>query len=239
MVLVAYPTPRTGLEPIWEHVRALAEEREAAQREIAALRRALDEREAQLGALQVSVADLSDRERELRTMILDTGDELLRRGEDLEALMRRVGAALDNLPYARHAHRAGGMGYRLPAYVSYQAVVHRIRGVIRAALPSEATVIVVSKGDEDLLSLDGRRGWHFPQTEAGVYAGHYPADSDEAIGHLEALRARGGEFLVFPSTALWWLDHYAGFGRHLETHYRVALRREDTCLIFALHDEGR
>lgn len=53
-------------------------------------------------------------------------------------------------------------------------------------------MIVVSRGDSDLLNLGGRQAWHFPQTEDGVYAGYYPADSTEAITHLEVLRAKGG-----------------------------------------------
>jgi len=103
-------------------------------------------------------------------------------------------------------------------------------------LPHDATVIVVSKGDSELLKLDGRRAWHFPQTESGVYAGHYPADSAAAIAHLEVLRAKGGGFLLFPSTASWWLDHYAEFGQHLERHYPVVVRQKDMCVIYALHE---
>jgi hypothetical protein len=116
----------------------------------------------------------------------------------------------------------------------YRQLAERIREVVQTALPPDATVIVVSKGDNELLKLDGQRAWHFPQTEDGVYAGYYPADSTAAIAHLEALRAKGGEFLLFPITAFWWLEHYAEFKQHLERHYRVVVHQEDTCLIFAL-----
>ena len=34
----------------------------------------------------------------------------------------------------------------------------------------------------------------------GRYAGHHPADSDEAIAHLTALREAGADFLVIPGT---------------------------------------
>jgi glycosyltransferase involved in cell wall biosynthesis len=118
----------------------------------------------------------------------------------------------------------------------YERLLGRVREVVGAAMPPDATVIVVSRGDDDLLQLDGRRAWHFPQTEGGVYAGHNPADSAEAIAHLEALRAKGGQFLLLPATALWWLDHYREFRQHLERHYAVLVRREDTCVIFALSD---
>ncbi len=82
--------------------------------------------------------------------------------------------------------------------------------------------------------MDARQAWHFPQTEEGVYAGYYPASSAEAIAHLEELRAKGAEFLLFPKTAFWWLEHYGEFGQHLKSHYRVLLHREDACMIFAL-----
>ena len=37
------------------------------------------------------------------------------------------------------------------------------------ALPPDATVLVVSHGDDELLELGAaRRGWHFPQQEDGV-----------------------------------------------------------------------
>jgi hypothetical protein len=119
----------------------------------------------------------------------------------------------------------------------YRKIVRTIWEVVRTALPPDATVLVVSKGDNELpelLELDGRKAWHFPQNEESVWAGYNPADSTEAIEHLEALRARGGQFLLFPATARWWLDHYRDFRQHLERHYRMMLDREDACLIFAL-----
>lgn len=121
-------------------------------------------------------------------------------------------------------------------YWDYQQLGGRIRSVVRQALPAGATLLVVSKGDDALLPADGCQAWHFPQTEDGVYAGHYPADSAEAIAHLEALRARGGEFLLFPATALWWLDHYPELGDHLEHRYRRVVQQDDTCLIYSLRE---
>jgi len=118
--------------------------------------------------------------------------------------------------------------------VRYQQLVTHIQDSVRISIPPDATVIVVSKGDEDLLKLDGRQGWHFPRTEDGRYAGYYPADSVQAIAHLERLRILGGEFLLFPKTALWWLDHYVEFRQYLESHYRIIAQEQDTCLIFEL-----
>ena len=122
--------------------------------------------------------------------------------------------------------------------VQYRQLVKRIGEVVHTTLPADATVLVVSKGDDDLLELDGRRAWHFPQTEDGIYAGSYPADSAEAIGHLEALRTKGGDYLVIPSTAFWWLDHYAEFKTYLECKYQPIMCLADTCAIFALQEVG-
>jgi hypothetical protein len=52
---------------------------------------------------------------------------------------------------------------------------------------------------------------------------------------LEAQRERGADFLLFPRTALWWLDHYGGLRQHLERHYRV-LSSDENCRIFDLTD---
>lgn len=85
--------------------------------------------------------------------------------------------------------------------------------------------------------LEGRRGLHFPQVDGGVYAGHHPVDSEEAITGLEALREQGAQFFVLPSTAFWWLDHYPDFAAHLTGRYRVAMRNPEACLIFDLRPE--
>ena len=121
---------------------------------------------------------------------------------------------------------------------AYGELADRIRAVARAALPTGATVLVVSKGDDDLLDLGGPRGWHFPQANDGTYAGYYPADSAAAIAHLEAMRAKGAEFLLFPSTALWWLEHYRGFREHLEARHELAVAQSETCYVFALKASG-
>jgi GT2 family glycosyltransferase len=120
---------------------------------------------------------------------------------------------------------------------AYDGLRARIRAVVDSTIPSDATVLVVSRGDEKLLELGGRRAWHFPQTKSGVYAGHYPADSTEAIALLEGLRARGSEFLLFPETSAWWLEHYAAFREHLESCYRVIASDNATCQIFELVGE--
>jgi glycosyltransferase involved in cell wall biosynthesis len=274
---------------------------------------------------------------------------------DHELMLRSVLAVLDsqrryvdgNECYERAHNR--GVSYYDDYYgglARRQRLVGRIRETVREKLPPDAKVIVVNEGDEQLLELDGRWGWHFPQREGGEpeklfaqgaqgseeapwirtglayefrlyaekegergtllaavevrrggrqipspssgaagaapgssgvfiaaepnpvpggpglgkttltwstgdgsdgqvylsmqgeYAGHYPSGSEEAIAHLESLRAKGGEFLVFPATSLWWLEHYEGFGEHLRANYRLVYDREDTCLIFSLREQA-
>ena len=82
---------------------------------------------------------------------------------------------------ASAAREDEGNGRSVKKQISYKQLVGRIQDMTRASLPADSTVIVVSKGDEELLKLDGRQGWHFPRTEDGRYAGYYPADSVTAI----------------------------------------------------------
>jgi GT2 family glycosyltransferase len=134
-------------------------------------------------------------------------------------------------------HRAWQPYQRRPK-PSYQQLTQRIRRAVAAQLPPGETVLVISKGDDELLDLDGRPAWHFPQGPDGAYAGYYPPDSAAAIAHLEALRAREAAFLLLPSTSLWWLDFYGEFRQHLEQHYPRIVNDESTCVIFALRQRN-
>ena len=117
--------------------------------------------------------------------------------------------------------------------VRYQQVVERIRDTIRETLTGDASVVVISKGDEDLLRLGSVRASHFPQTGNGMYAGYHPADSAAAISDLEMVRAKGASYLVVPSTAYWWFSHYREFREHLETRYHAIIENKD-CTIYDL-----
>jgi GT2 family glycosyltransferase len=116
----------------------------------------------------------------------------------------------------------------------YRKLTERVRQAMVEVVPPGAIVLVVSRGDEELVRVNDRRAWHFPRAGGGAYAGHHPGSSEEAIAGLEALRAEGATYLVFPATGLWWLEHYEGLRRHLETRYSRSLSDPETCVIFEL-----
>jgi hypothetical protein len=116
----------------------------------------------------------------------------------------------------------------------YGRLIGRLARVVDEHIPKRSTVAVISRGDETLVTMADRRGWHFPQTSGGVYAGHHPADSRAAIAHLEQLRARGARYLLIPQTAFWWLDHYRELADHLGRTATCVYRDEQTCALFAL-----
>jgi hypothetical protein len=119
----------------------------------------------------------------------------------------------------------------------YGRLQSRIRAIVETLVPEQATVLVVSRGDDELLEFDGPQGLHFPQAATGGYAGYHPADSAAAISHLEELRAAGADHLVLPSTTFWWLDHYGLLADHLQEHYRAIVEHDD-CLVFSLSERA-
>jgi GT2 family glycosyltransferase len=120
------------------------------------------------------------------------------------------------------------------SYLEYRSLLNRLRETARTELPTDATVVVISKGDDELLDLGVRQAWHFPQDEHGGYAGHYPDSSKTAIAQLEELRSRGAEYLLVPATSGWWLDRYPEFGQHLRSRYALVVDDREVCSIFAL-----
>jgi hypothetical protein len=113
-------------------------------------------------------------------------------------------------------------------------VVDEVRAFVAREIPAGARVLVVSRGDEEIVAFPGHVGGHFPQVAGGEYAGHHPADSAEAIAHLAAQREAGAEYLVIPATSGWWLDHYAELARHLDDdHVRIA-STDDRFVAFAI-----
>jgi GT2 family glycosyltransferase len=125
--------------------------------------------------------------------------------------------------------------YRRGRKPEYERMTRRIRELVAETVPPESVVLVVSRGDDRLLDLPTRRGLHFPAAADGGWAGHHPATAEDAVAQLEAMRIAGGQFLVLPSTGLWWLDHYTAFGEHLERNYPIVASDEEICVIYSLN----
>jgi hypothetical protein len=244
---------RAALGVAQRRLRELSEERGAARLELAELRRVVADQTKQIETLMAKVEFVINREEELRAMILGAHDQLMRRAEkikaDLATELQRPARqestaashsvpeilATDDPADQTFAPSVYTSGQQRGEYPDYPRLVAHIREVAKAVLPPDATVAVVSKGDEELLKLGGgRKGWHFPQNEDGVYAGYYPAGGAEAIFHLEELRSRGAGFLLFPETAFWWLERYGELKQHLDARYRRIWGEK--CIIYQLHE---
>jgi 2-polyprenyl-3-methyl-5-hydroxy-6-metoxy-1,4-benzoquinol methylase len=61
-------------------------------------------------------------------------------------------------------------------------------------------------------------------------------ESAAALRQLETLVAKGGRFLIVPSTAFGWLDSHDEFRQYLERCYRVVVHEEQVCKIFSLQE---
>jgi Phytanoyl-CoA dioxygenase (PhyH) len=136
----------------------------------------------------------------------------------------------------------GQIEWRDPVWVSEEAATRPdgelydpelVRATVASTVPEGAIVLVMSRGDEELLRLPGRDARHFPRGEDGSWIGYHPETDDEVVTALDRERALGAAYLVLPSASFWWLDHYPGFAQALRRDaYEVA--RDDQCLIFAL-----
>ena len=204
-----------------QKVRPPRKPRLAANGEISELRELVKSQALQVEALTKDIARLASGRHD-RGWFHKREEELQSAIYDLEAKYRL--AQLDPSSAAKQ--------------IGYVQMLRRIRDAVRATLPADASVAILSKGDDDLLKLYGRRGLHFPQDRLGRYAGFYPSNDLSAIVQLETIRSRGADFLLIPSMAFWWLDRYAGFRRHLERRYRLLHRDEETCAIYALRERG-
>ena len=155
--------------------------------------------------------------------------QTIQRDYSEEAIARLIRQRLDVIG---ERHRFDEFRRDVRGLVSgYRGLVRNIQGVVGRVIPAGGQVMVVSKGDNALLEFEGRPAWHFPATNDGVYLGYHPADSAAAITALELAIDKGHEYLLFPGTSLWWLDHYADFRAHLDTRYR-RLWSDHQCVLY-------
>lgn len=171
---------------------------------------AIDRIDSQLRIMSDGLAAAAQVETERAARLRQLCDHLHGRNRDLQSLIARVERA------------------------RYVRMIGRLHRVIDRHVPAGAVVAIVSRGDAQLVSVPGHRGWHFPRTKSGVYLGHHPADSDAALAHLEEVRARGARHLVIPRTAYWWFDHYHGLDAYLQRAATCLFRDTHTCALFTL-----
>jgi predicted O-methyltransferase YrrM len=121
---------------------------------------------------------------------------------------------------------------------AFSGTAERIAELIERTVPRGAVVLIVSKGDEQLVCLEGRQGRHFPQDEEGRYVGYHPGTGREAIEHLERARGKGADYLLIPNPSLWWLDYYKELTDHLRCNYRLVAYQEHVAVLYALEPQA-
>jgi GT2 family glycosyltransferase len=171
--------------------------------------------------------------------------EMRRMRADSTRSEEEMWSAIDEIrDLLRAQSQAGGGSAAEPAVperargqrADYRRLKHHLRDFLVDALPADARVAVVSKGDDELIRLPGLQTEHFPRALGGGYAGFYPPDGTAAIAHLEWVRSTGAEFLAFPRTSEWWLESYPRLRAHLERTCRVADREPDVGVVYDLRE---
>ncbi len=209
-----------------------AQSRQSAEqvRRCGATNQQLEQRVAELAAArQAAERQARDRELDLQNQL----NGLRLQAEAADQRREAMRAALSREQRARHLLEAQVAG-------AYRDLVGGVSEIVGAVTPRGATVLVVSKGDPELLRLHGRVAWHFPRGADGGWAGYHPVDGRAAIEHLEAQRAAGGGYFLLPTAAFWWLEHYADFATHLDAEY-TRIWDDERCIIYrlAVAGEGR
>jgi SAM-dependent methyltransferase len=108
------------------------------------------------------------------------------------------------------------------------SLLSELRSVSRLALPADAIVAVVARGNDSLLNIDAAHESPFPDREEG-------SDGD-LIAELELRRSDGTQFLMIPETARDWLDSRPTFQSHLLETCRTVVDEQGTCRVFALQE---
>ena len=112
--------------------------------------------------------------------------------------------------------------------INVLCIVQRITTAVCSVIPPGHPFVLVD--DASLGAVEQRFGIDIaPDRVAipflerdGQYWGAAP-DSTTAITELARLRQAGASFVVFAWTALWWLDHYVDFARHLRAEFPCVL----------------
>jgi GT2 family glycosyltransferase/glycosyltransferase involved in cell wall biosynthesis len=213
-------------------LQRLAEEVDARGAAITSLQAELSEAEPELHRLRETVARREGRLEAAEAELEKTRAELEARNLRIEELGIALGSARGEL----EAMLRGGP-VEQASTPDYGRLVSTIADIAGRTLRPGAATAVISKGDAELLEAIGAGARHFPRAEDGSYPGFHPADGGAAINHLEAQREAGVEYLLVPSTAFWWFEHYADFRDHLDELYS-RVHADDRCVIYSLERVG-
>lgn len=169
-------------------------------------------------------------------------DKGIRARQDLDAEFSAdaVGTLIEQrLDVIRNRAKFGQLKREMRSYLfAYQQLAESVCATVRSQTPEDARVLVVTRGDPALLELGTRAAHHFMEDGEGRYSGYHPADSDEALQHLESRIGRGATHLVVPGPSLWWLEHYTGLRDYLDAHHRRSWS-DDRCVIYDLSPHRR
>ena len=136
------------------------------------------------------------------------------------------------VPDAMTSHADLDAAHRLPP-AEYEQLIRNIHDIVVGNLHQGARLLVVSRGDDQLVRFDDREAWHFPRADDGKYAGYHPDSSEDALEHLQKLQDGGARYLLVPASSFWWLDYYPGLFHHL-VQWGTMLWDDESCVIFGL-----
>ena len=184
----------------------------------------------------------------LMRLVVEESALAARRGE---AAKRHIEANFSTEQVARvMGQRLAVIGQRIAAdgvakervlpvrYRDARALAAAVRQSVPAQVPAGSVVAVVSKGDPELVALEGVTAWHFPQADDGRYAGFHPSDSADALRHLHELQRRGATHFLVPATSGWWLEYYAELSAHLDVQHELVVRGPTHTLYRLRSSEG-
>jgi len=110
---------------------------------------------------------------------------------------------------------------RDPAQIEEIKLARQAMREVCEVVPRGKTLILVDEARFGVEEIEGRPARPYLERD-GEYAGP-PPDDTTAIRELERLREEGADYIVFAWMAFWWLDHYGGLSRHLQSSARRVL----------------
>jgi len=107
----------------------------------------------------------------------------------------------------------------------------KMRTAVQQVLPRGRTVLVVTQGDERLLTLmPSSKGWHFPASldpgRDNTYEDH-DLSNEDMIQALKVFCERGAAFLFAPPAATGYLERHDAFSSFLAANFPVLMHGPD------------